>query len=247
MRMERVDNFPRETAGAAEIVTWAANKYGRNALFACSFSAEDMVLLHMIVSCRNQGIEIPEVITLDTGRLHEETYEVMQSAREKYGIEIKALYPDSSALSELVSSYGPNLFYKSVDLRQKCCNVRKTVPLNMALENKLAWITGLRRDQSPGRSQVKKISRDGARNGLIKINPLSDWTEDEVWSYIRKNEIPYNRLHDKGFPSIGCAPCTRAILPGEEIRAGRWWWEDGKKECGIHEPSPDPRNPVSRM
>ena len=246
MHMERVDNFPGEKVCAAEIVRWAANKYGRNALFACSFSAEDMVLLYMIVSCRNEGIEIPEVITLDTGRLHEETYEVMQSAREKYGIEIKALYPDSSALSELVSSYGPNLFYKSVDLRQKCCNVRKTVPLNMALENKLAWITGLRRDQSPGRSQVKKISQDGARNGLIKINPLSDWTEDEVWSYIRKNEIPYNRLHDKGFPSIGCAPCTRAILPGEEIRAGRWWWEDGKKECGIHEPSPDPRNPVSR-
>ncbi|MGC8514551.1 MAG: phosphoadenylyl-sulfate reductase [Thermoplasmata archaeon] len=243
--MEQVDNFPDETVGAAEIVRWVANTYGRSALFACSFSAEDMVLLHMIVSCRNEGIEIPEIITLDTGRLHEETYEVMQSAREKYGIQIKALHPDSFALSELVTAYGPNLFYKSVDLRQKCCNVRKTVPLNNALENKLAWITGLRREQSPGRSQVKKISKDDARNGLMKINPLSDWSGEEVWNYIRKYQIPYNRLHDKGFPSIGCAPCTHAVMPGEDIRAGRWWWEDGKKECGIHEASQDQRNIIS--
>ncbi len=243
--MEQVDNFPDENSNATEIVKWASLRYERKAIFACSFSAEDMVILHMIVSCRDAGIRIPEVITLDTGRLHEETYEVMQSAMGKYDIEIKALHPDGTALSEMVTAHGPNLFYKSIELRQKCCNIRKTVPLNLALENKLAWITGLRREQSPGRSQVKKISRDDARNGLIKINPIADWSGEEVWSYIRRHDVPYNRLHDKGFPSIGCAPCTRAVLPGEDIRAGRWWWEDGKKECGIHEPSPDPRNIIS--
>jgi phosphoadenosine phosphosulfate reductase len=240
--MKQVINFPNESSNAFEIVNWTSKYYGKKALFACSFSAEDMVILHMIASCRDEGIDIPEVITLDTGRLNEETYEVMQSAREKYGIEVRTLHPDSSALSSMVTAYGPNLFYKSTELRQKCCNVRKTVPLNQALENKLAWITGLRREQSPGRSLVRKISSDEARNGLIKINPISDWGSEDVWNYIRKNQIPYNRLHDIGFPSIGCAPCTRAILPGEDIRAGRWWWEGGKKECGIHEPSPDPKN-----
>jgi|YelNatPaOPRAMG01_1025707.scaffolds.fasta_scaffold03869_16 phosphoadenosine phosphosulfate reductase len=243
--MKKDGKFPDENIGAAEIVRWASNEYGAKALFACSFSAEDMVILHMIVTCRDAGIEVPEVITLDTGRLHEETYEVMQSAKEKYGIEVKSLHPDSSALSSMVSAYGPNLFYKSVELRQKCCNVRKTVPLNRALENKLAWITGLRREQSPGRSLILKISRDESRNGLIKINPISDWSSEEVWSYIHDHQIPYNSLHDKGFPSIGCAPCTRAIRPGEDMRAGRWWWEGGKKECGIHESSPDSRNIIS--
>lgn len=238
--MEQIDTFPDENSNAIEIVKWASREYETNAIFACSFSAEDMVILHMIVTCRDAGIQIPEVITLDTGRLHEETYAVMQSAKEKYGIEIKALHPDANALSELVSAYGPNLFYKSVELRQRCCNVRKTVPLNAALENKLAWITGLRREQSPGRSQVKKISREVARNGILKINPIADWSVEEVWSYIRQHDVPYNSLHDKGFPSIGCAPCTRAVLPGEDIRAGRWWWEGGKKECGIHELSLDP-------
>ncbi|MCL4452207.1 MAG: phosphoadenylyl-sulfate reductase [Candidatus Thermoplasmatota archaeon] len=243
--MEQIDTFPEENSNAIEIVKWASRKYETNAIFACSFSAEDMVILHMIVTCRDAGIQIPEVITLDTGRLHEETYAVMQSAKEKYGIEFKALHPDANALSELVSEYGPNLFYKSVELRQRCCNVRKTLPLNTALENKLAWITGLRREQSPERSQVKKISRDVARNGIIKINPIADWNAEEVWSYIRQHDVPYNSLHDKGFPSIGCAPCTRAVLPGEDIRAGRWWWEGGKKECGIHELSLDPRNMIS--
>ena len=212
--MEQVDNFPDENSNATEIVNWASLRYERKAIFACSFSAEDMVILHMIVSCRDAGIRIPEVITLDTGRLHEETYEVMQSAMGKYDIEIKALHPDGTALSEMVTAHGPNLFYKSIELRQKCCNIRKTVPLNLALENKLAWITGLRREQSPGRSQVKKISRDDARNGLIKINPIADWSGEEVWGYIHRSRSVRGILRIR-FPG------QRTCLDGKRKRCRR--------------------------
>ena len=235
MTMENMEEYPKETMDALSIIRWSAGKYGKRALFACSFSAEDMAILHMISICRDSGMEIPEIITLDTGRLHEETYTAMQDAKERYRVEIKTLHPDSSTLSNMVTAHGPNLFYKSAEMRQMCCNVRKTIPLNSALENKVAWITGLRREQSPGRSIVKKISSDPTRNGITKINPIADWTTGEIWAYIKENKIPYNKLHDMGFPSIGCEPCTRPIKEGEDIRAGRWWWEDGKKECGIHE------------
>ncbi|EQD58564.1 phosphoadenosine phosphosulfate reductase, partial [mine drainage metagenome] len=169
-------DFPKETVDALSVIRWSASRYGKRALFACSFSAEDMVILHMISICREAGMEIPEIVTLDTGRLHEETYTVMQEAKDKYRMEIITLHPDSSSLSNMVTVHGPNLFYKSTELRQMCCNVRKTAPLNAALENKIAWITGLRREQSPGRSLVKKISSDPTRNGITKINPIADWS-----------------------------------------------------------------------
>ncbi len=223
-----------EEVSAMETLLQAMERFGKDAVFSCSFGAEDMIILHMLYSFREKNSIIPDIITLDTGRLNEETYALIDLAIQKYGFSIKFLHPDADRLSGMMKDYGPNLFYRSVELRKKCCEARKIVPLNTELSTRKAWITGLRREQSVDRSTVQKIMEDPDRDGLFKINPLADWTEEQVWNYIRQNEIPYNSLHDRGFPSIGCAPCTRAILQGEDSRAGRWWWETGKKECGIH-------------
>jgi phosphoadenosine phosphosulfate reductase len=189
-----------------------------------------MVLTDLIA--RNYpGIEI---FTLDTGRLHEETLATLERVRSHYGILVRTYSPRPEALERYVAANGPNAFYRSVDLRKACCAIRKVEPLARALAGKRSWITGLRRAQSSVRGSIAEIEHD-ATHGLAKFNPLAQWSEREVWDYVRANEVPYNPLHDRGFASIGCAPCTRAISPGEDIRAGRWWWEDETlKECGLH-------------
>ena len=203
------------------------------AVFACSFGAEDMVLLDLIVRFA-PGIKI---FTLDTGRLPEETYALMKKVSERYGVKVSGYFPQARAVEEYVQQHGPNAFYESVELRKACCHMRKVEPLKRALEGKKAWVTGMRREQSVTRSDIPESEFD-QDHGLHKFNPLYDWTEQEVWAYVRANNVPYNALHDKGYASIGCAPCTRAITPGEDIRSGRWWWEGAQnKECGLHRKS----------
>ncbi len=198
--------------------------------FSTSFSNEDQVITDLI----NKSTKGISLFTLDTGRLYPETYSTWSRTLEKYQARIKAFYPDKKQLQVYVSDNGPNAFYTSVELRKKCCYIRKVVPLKKALEDKAIWITGLRAEHSPARETLTVFEWDEA-NQVIKYNPLLNWTTAEVKDYIRINQVPYNPLHDKGFESIGCAPCTRAIQPGEDFRAGRWWWEDNeKKECGLH-------------
>jgi phosphoadenosine phosphosulfate reductase len=215
---------------AQDVVRLAWERFGRKAALSSSFGAEDMVLIDMLMRVDSQA----RIVTLDTGRLPQETYNVMDATRERYGVTIEVFFPQADAVQSMVVEHGLNLFYHSVDLRKLCCGVRKTEPLKRALAGLDAWITGLRREQSVTRTAVHKIEWDES-NQLIKINPLADWTQDDVWKYIRDNNVPYNALHDRGYPSIGCGPCTRAIEPGEDQRAGRWWWEHPEtKECGLH-------------
>jgi phosphoadenosine phosphosulfate reductase len=205
------------------------------AVFANSFGAEDMVLTD-IIARYYPGIEM---FTLDTGRLPEETYNLMREVAERYGIRIPVYFPESAAVEAYVAQHGPNGFYDSIDLRKTCCHIRKVEPLKRALRGKRAWITGLRRDQAPTRKDLSESEFD-AGNGLQKISPLLDWSLPDVWAYLKQFDVPYSALHDKGYTSIGCAPCTRAITPGEDVRAGRWWWENPEiKECGLH---PDKRH-----
>jgi len=200
------------------------------AILATSFGAEDMVLMDLI--CKHApGIQI---FTLDTGRLPKETYDLMQQIKTHYDKKVQVFFPDAGAIEDFVTSNGPNAFYDSVDLRKQCCGIRKVEPLNRALEGKKAWLTGMRRSQSVTRAELP-ISEWDDEHGLQKFSPLTDWSNGNVWAYIRAFEVPYNKLHDEGYASIGCAPCTRAITAGEDIRAGRWWWEDPEsKECGLH-------------
>jgi len=198
--------------------------------FACSFGAEDMVLLDAIA----RNAKTIEVFTLDTGRLPEETQTLLEAARDTYPIAIRTYFPEASSVEAWVAQNGPNAFYKSIAQRKQCCEIRKIEPLRRALTGKKSWITGLRREQSQARQTLELETWDDG-NGLTKINPLVDWTNDEVWAYIRQHDVPYNALHDRGYPSIGCAPGTRAVQPGEDIRAGRWWWESSSKECGLHQ------------
>jgi phosphoadenosine phosphosulfate reductase len=198
--------------------------------FANSFGAEDMVLTDLI--CKHTpNIEI---FTLDTGRLPAETYTLMQETLQRYGQRIVPYFPEHQPVEQYLREQGPNGFYESVELRKRCCYIRKVEPLKRALKGKKAWITGLRREQAPTRTDLSVKEWDEG-NGLQKFNPLIDWSHQDVWDYIHHFEVPYNALHDQHYPSIGCAPCTRAISVGEDIRAGRWWWENPEsKECGLH-------------
>jgi len=219
-----------EPLSAQEVVRLAYDEFGRKIALASSFGAEDMVLTDMLMHVDSKA----RIVTLDTGRLPQETYNVMDATRERYGNTIEVFFPQADAVQSMVAEYGLNLFYHSVELRKMCCGVRKMEPLKRALSGLSAWMTGLRRDQSVTRTDVHKIEWDEG-NQLIKVNPLVDWTHDDVWKYIREHNLPYNVLHDRGYPSIGCGPCTRAIQPGEHERAGRWWWEHPEtKECGLH-------------
>lgn len=215
---------------AAGILRWARSKFGSRIALATSFGAEDQVLTDLLA-----GIGEPvSIFTLDTGRFFQETYDVMDATMKRYGVRFDVYAPDAHDVARLVESDGPNLFYESVEKRKACCTVRKTKPLSRALSGLEAWITGLRKGQAVTRTETEAIEWDEA-HGVYKINPLHEWTEDQVWAYIRQHNVPFNVLHEKGFPSIGCAPCTRAIAPGEDIRAGRWWWElPEHKECGLH-------------
>lgn len=200
------------------------------AAFANSLGAEDMVLTDLIAA------HAPAIamFTLDTGRLHEETYALIQRVRERYALEYAIYCPDAAKLQDYVNAHGVNGFYHSVELRTACCHLRKVEPLRRALAGKRAWITGLRREQASTRRELRLKEWD-TENGLLKFNPLADWTQQEVWAYLRHARAPWNPLHDRGYPSIGCAPCTRAVAPGEDVRAGRWWWESPEhKECGLH-------------
>jgi len=207
-----------------------AARFPDQVVFSTSFGIEDQVITHAIASN-----EIPiTLFTLDTGRLFAETYSVWSSTNDKYHTRVKAYYPDRTLLENFINDKGPNAFYESVDTRKECCRIRKVEPLKRALKGQAVWVTGLRAEHSPERKDHALIEWDEG-NQIIKYNPLLHWTTQQVREYIDKNDVPYNVLHDRGFVSIGCAPCTRAIKSGEDFRAGRWWWEDaGKKECGLH-------------
>lgn len=199
-------------------------------VFATSLGAEDQVITHFIAEA---GRKI-RIFTLDTGRLYEETYKLIDATSNRYGIRIEVYFPDRNLVEEMVAEKGINLFYNSVEDRKRCCHVRKLEPLKRALQGATIWITGLRRGQAATREEVELVEVDEA-NGLIKVNLIHDWSTEQLWSFIKANHVLYNPLHDKGYPSIGCEPCTRAIEAGEDIRAGRWWWENPEhRECGLH-------------
>ena len=200
------------------------------AALASSLSAEDMVLTDAIARA---GLPI-EIFVLDTGRLHTDTLVLIQEIRNRYGMDVKVYKPDAAAVLQYVRFHGHDAFYESVELRKSCCDIRKVEPLKRALAGKRAWITGQRREHSSGRAQLAEREHD-AVHGMEKFNPLAAWSESEVWRYLGEHSVPYNRLYDQGYRSIGCAPCTRPVQPGEDIRAGRWWWESPEtKECGLH-------------
>ncbi|OIP76349.1 MAG: phosphoadenosine phosphosulfate reductase [Oscillatoriales cyanobacterium CG2_30_44_21] len=212
-----------------EVLTWALGNYSQISL-ASSFGAEDVVLIDMIAKIKPDA----NVFTLDTGRLNSETYEVIAKVQQKYPqLQLRIMFPQAESVEKMVSAKGINLFYDSVENRKQCCFIRKVEPLGRATQGLDAWITGLRRDQTANRSSMETVELDGDRQ-IAKINPLIDWSFDQVWEYIHANEVPYNALHDQNFPSIGCAPCTRAVQAGEDLRAGRWWWEMSNQECGLH-------------
>jgi len=197
---------------------------------ASSLAAEDMVLTHAILS---HSLPIG-IFSLNTGRLHAETLDMIDRVLERYGYEIEQLHPQAEAVDEYVKTQGLNAFYESVELRKRCCEIRKVEPLNRALAGVEAWVTGQRREQSVTRTELHEEEHDAARD-IAKYNPLADWTEGEVWAYLKAYDVPVNPLHARGYPSIGCEPCTRAVRPGEDSRAGRWWWESrDSKECGLH-------------
>jgi thioredoxin-dependent adenylylsulfate APS reductase len=175
------------------------------------------------------------VFSLDTGRLPQETYDLMDRVRNRYGIKIETLFPDAAEVEKMVTNHGINLFYDSVEKRRLCCGVRKVKPLRRILSSLDAWVVGLRRDQNVTRTEIRKVGIDHANYGIVKLSPLADWSGEQVWDYVRENKVPYNALHDRGFPSIGCEPCSRSVEAGEDPRSGRWWWENSEtKECGLH-------------
>ena len=213
-----------------QLLRYATDRFADKIALASSFGAEDQVLTDMLCKV----CDSPRIFTLDTGRLPQETYDVMAATRQRYGIRIEVLFPDREQVEDMVNTHGPNLFYESIEARKRCCHVRKVEPLKRKLSTLRAWICGLRAEQALTRTGLQRIEWDETF-GLLKISPLADWTTEQVWNYIRNNDVPYNKLHDQGYPSIGCAPCTRAIGPHDDIRSGRWWWEQPeRKECGLH-------------
>ena len=228
---EQVQQLNADLKTPQEVLKWSFDNLHPRLAMASSFGAEDVVVIDMMMKINPKA----RIFTLDTGRLNQETYDVMDEIRKKYNVNIEVMFPDQNEVEQMVRVNGLNLFYHSVGNRKLCCGIRKVHPLNRILSTLDGWITGLRADQTEVRSNANKIELDEQHNGIIKINPIIEWTWDQTWDYIKKNNIPYNKLHDKGFPSIGCEPCTRAIKPGEPLRAGRWWWEsDSQKECGLH-------------
>ena len=216
---------------AEDVLKWASDNLHPKLAKASSFGAEDSVLIDLMTKINPKF----RFFTLDTGRLPPETYDIMDRLSKKYNIVFEVMFPDANEIQEMVQTKGINLFYDSIENRQLCCGIRKVKPLRKILSTLDGWISGIRRDQTTTRKNAKMLEIDEKYGGIVKINPLLDWTWDHVWNYIQKNNVPYHPLIDKGYPSIGCAPCTRAIKDGEDLRAGRWWWEnDTTKECGLH-------------
>jgi len=228
---EQINKLNNDLKTPQEVLKWAIDNLHPKIAMASSFGAEDVAVIDMMMKINPKA----RIFTLDTGRLNQETYDVTDEIRNKYNINIEVMFPDQNEVEQMVRVNGMNLFYQSIGNRKLCCGIRKVHPLNKMLVTLDGWITGLRNDQTQNRSSAKKIEIDDQHNDIIKINPIIDWSWEQTWDYIKTNNIPYNKLHDKGYPSIGCEPCTRAIKPGEPLRAGRWWWEtDPEKECGLH-------------
>jgi phosphoadenosine phosphosulfate reductase len=216
-----------------DVLAWALERFGRHVALCTSFQAEGMVLLDMAWRID----PAVRVFTVDTGRLPQETHALIDRVRERYGIEVEVSFPERREVEALTRRHGANPFHKSVELRLTCCAIRKIHPLLRVLDGLDAWITGLRREQWASRANIRKIELDHDHGGIVKVNPLADWFPEEVWGYVREQDVPYHELYDRGYTSIGCAPCTRPTSPGEEARAGRWWWEtNAPKECGMHCP-----------
>ncbi|HCE44065.1 MAG TPA: phosphoadenylyl-sulfate reductase [Lentisphaeria bacterium] len=230
---EQIENLKKEMSGKTpeEILAWGVGFFTPEKIaLSSSLGTEDQVLTDMILKINPKA----RIFTIDTGRLPQATYDTIAETMEKYSILYEILFPESKDVEEIEIVHGPNMFYKSIENRKLCCEIRKIRPLRKYLSKLDAWICGLRREQSVTRTGIEKIEWD-ENFGLVKINPLADWSDSDVWNYIRKNHVPYNKLHDFGYPSIGCSPCTRAVKPGEHPRSGRWWWEEpDKKECGLH-------------
>lgn len=219
---------------AERLLDWSLGRFHPRLVLSCSFGApEGMVLLDML----HRMEPAVRVFTLDTGRLPQATHDLIDRVRDRYGVEVEVVFPDPDAVMKMVRGHGQNLFYESVEKRQLCCRLRKVEPMRRYFTSAGvdAWIAGLRRGQSVTRSEAAKVEVDETHGGILKINPLADWSLERVWEYVRLHNVPVNRLHKEGYPSVGCEPCSRAIQPGEDIRAGRWWWENAAtKECGIH-------------
>ena len=224
-------NAKLEGKSAEEVLRYFLEQYKGRIALSSSLSIEDQVLTDIIVKEDRSA----RIFTLDTGRLFPETYQLIDRTDKKYGIKIEVFFPDYHEVQRMVREEGINLFYNSVESRHRCCQIRKLEPLHRAMQGLDVWVCGLRRQQSVTRKDMNRVEWDDM-HGLIKVNPLIEWTEQQVWDYIHEHSVPYNKLHDKGYPSIGCEPCTRAVKPGEDIRSGRWWWEDpNHRECGLHQ------------
>jgi phosphoadenosine phosphosulfate reductase len=230
--LKEIEQTDFESLGAQEILSWAIKNYHPRIALSASFGGpEGMAVLHMMHAIEPTS----RVCVLDTGRLPQATYDLMDRVRDRYGATIEVIFPRAADVEGMVREHGLNLFYESIEKRRLCCRIRKVEPLDRYLHGLDAWVSGLRRDQGVTRADTPKVEIDRAHGGIVKVNPLADWTAARVWEYIREHDVPVNRLHAKGYPSVGCAPCSRAIQPGEDERAGRWWWENPEtKECGIH-------------
>jgi phosphoadenosine phosphosulfate reductase len=231
--MEEMDlkALNKENKRPEDVLKYSVEKMGvSNIALASSLSIEDQVLTHMLLKVNPEA----RIFFIDTGRHFQKTYDLMEETMRRYKFHYEVYAPESSDLEELVSRLGPNFFYDSIELRKKCCEVRKVKPLKRVLSTVDGWICGLRREQSPTRQDMESFEWDKG-NSIYKINPIVFWSEEEVWEYIKEHNVPYSNLYKNGFRSIGCRPCTRAVQPGEDVRSGRWWWEDpDKKECGLH-------------
>jgi phosphoadenosine phosphosulfate reductase len=230
--LEYIQAGKAESSSPQEILTWALENFGDKIALSCSFGApEGLVLLDMMHRINPAS----RVFVLDTGRLPQATYDLIDRVRDRYDKTVEVIFPDAERVQSMVRENGLNLFYESVEKRELCCRIRKVEPLNRFLSGLDAWVTGLRRDQSGAREKTAKVEIDHAHAGIAKLNPIADWSRDQVLDYVREHGVPINRLHAEGYPSVGCDPCSRPIGPGDPLRSGRWWWEESDlKECGIH-------------
>ena len=227
-----------DSASAEEVLGWALDELHPRIAISSSFQAESMVIIDLATKVRRDV----RIFTIDTGRLPQETHTLIDDIRHRYDIKVDVIHPDHERVQAMVRQHGMNLFQRHETLRMLCCHIRKVEPLQRALSDLDGWITGLRRDQAATRADVGKVEIDDTHGGRVKVNPIADWTKDQVWDYIRSHKLPYNELYNQGYTSIGCAPCTRAVSPGEDERAGRWWWESSAfKECGLHKEMPHER------